>query len=95
MRKKRNSAILEAAIELAKTEGYDWITRDAVARAAGVSTGSVHNAYGNFVELKREVIRQAVARGIVPIVAKALADQHPLAQSASPALRQQVAASIA
>lgn len=95
MRESRNAAILEAAIELAKVEGYQWITRDMVAKAAGVSTGSVHNAFGNFVELKREVMRQAIARQIVPIVAQGLAEGSLIAQSAPPALRQQVAASLA
>lgn len=98
MRTERDGRILEAAVELAKepgTGGYQWITRDLVAERAGVSVGSVNNAFGRMVELKRAVMREAVSREIVEIVAQGLADGSPIAAAAPPDLKARAARSIA
>lgn len=89
---ERRAAILEAAIAEAKEQGYQWITRDAVARRAGVGAGSVNVAFGRMVELKREVLRQAVARRLVEIVAQGLADGHPIAKDAPSDLKTEAVA---
>lgn len=89
---ERKAAILAAAIEEAKEQGYQWITRDAVAKRAGVGAGSVNVAFGRMVELKRAVLREAVARRIVEIVAQGLADQHPIAKDAPPDLKREAVA---
>lgn len=88
----RKRAILEAAISEAKEQGYQWITRDAVAKRAGVGAGSVNVAFGRMVELKRAVLREAVARRIVEIVAQGLADAHPIAKDAPSDLKQEAVA---
>lgn len=87
----RKDAILRAAIEEAKEQGYQWITRDAVARRAGVGAGSVNVAFGTMRELKRSVLRSAVAGRIVEIVAQGLADAHPIAKDAPSDLKQEAA----
>lgn len=92
MRQGRNAAVLEAAVTLAKAEGYQWITRDAVAKAAGVSAGSVNNAFRTMRELKREVLREAIKRQIVEIVAQGLADRHAIALDAPADLKHRAAA---
>lgn len=84
--------VLEAAVELAKGVGYQWITRDQVAEAAGVASGSVNGAYGSMVELKRAVLRHAVEHEIVEIVAQGLADGHVIAREAPAALKERAAA---
>lgn len=89
---ERKAAILAAAIEEAKDQGYQWITRDAVAKRAGVGAGSVNVAFGRMVELKRAVLREAVASRIVEIVAQGLADQHPIAKDAPSDLKQEAVA---
>ncbi len=87
----RKAAILEAAISLAETEGYQWITRDQVAQAAAVGAGSVNVAFGTMRKLKQEVLRQAVHRRIPAIVAQGLADQHPIAKDAPSDLKEEAA----
>lgn len=94
MKAARDAAILEAAIELAKVEGYQWITRQMVADHAKVSVGSINNAYGQMIELKRAVMRAAVDRGIPEIVAQGLADGSSIARNAGPDLRERAAALI-
>lgn len=89
---ERKAAILAAAVEEAKEQGYQWITRDAVARRAGVGAGSVNVAFGRMVELKRAVLREAVARRIVEIVAQGLADGHPIAKDAPSDLKSEAVA---
>lgn len=87
----RDNRILNAAIELAKEDGYQWITRDAVAARAGVSPATINNVFGTMVDLKRAVLRAAVEREIVEIVAQGLADRHQIAQDAPSELKAQAA----
>lgn len=91
---ERNAKVLAAAIEEAKDVGFQWITREAVAMRAGVSVGGVNNAYGTMRDLKRAVLREAVAQEIVVIVAQGLADRHEIALSAPPALKEAAAAAL-
>lgn len=93
--KDRNRIVMDAAIQLAKTEGYQFLTREAVAREAKVSTGTVSNAYGNVRELKRAVLREAVEKEIVEIIAQGMADRHPIVAGISLSLRQKAAEHIA
>ena len=91
----RNRAVLDAAIELAETNGYSNITRDLVAERAGVAAGSVHNAYGDMAALKDAVIAAAVERQILPIVGQALAARHPVALKAPEELKAKALSSLA
>lgn len=90
----RDTRILDAAIELAKADGYQWITRAQVCAKAGVSAGTVNNAYTDMRSLKRAVLSAAVERGIIEIVAQGLADSHPIAQAAPAEIKAQVAARL-
>lgn len=89
------SRILGAAVTLASGEGYQWLTRGAVAAEAGLSPSLVSYHFGSMVELKRAVLRHAVDERLLPIVAQGLADQHPIVTSASADLRAATAAYLA
>lgn len=88
----RDNSILNAAIQLAEVDGYQWITREAVATLSGVSPGTVSNAYGTMRELKRAVLSAAIERRILPIVAQGLADGHALVRAAPEDIRKEAAA---
>jgi AcrR family transcriptional regulator len=92
--KDRDDRILNAAVELAQESGYASLTRDAVARRAGVSDGSVSNAFGTVDALKAAVLRAAVARGLVVVIAQGLADKHPETAALPATLRTKVAAHL-
>lgn len=91
----RDGRILEAAIRLAEVDSFQWLTRDDVADKAGVSPGTVSNAYGTMRALKRAVLEEAVKRRILPIIAEGLGARHPIALAAPEDLRREALASIA
>jgi AcrR family transcriptional regulator len=86
-----SGVVLQAAIACAREDGYQWITRKTVAQRAGVSLGSVSNAYVTMRDLKRAVLQYAVDNSLVDIVAQGLADRHPIAGAAPPELKSEAA----
>lgn len=92
---ERNSRVLEAAIVEACEQGYQFITREAVAARAGVSAGGVNNAFGTMLELKRAVLRTAIERRILRIVADGIAMASPVVADLPPELRREALATLA
>lgn len=88
----RDKRILDAALELAKGLGFEWITRDQVATAAGVSPATINNVFGTVSGMKRAVLREAIAREVVEIVAQGLAVRHPIALAAPTELKERAVA---
>jgi AcrR family transcriptional regulator len=91
----RDARILDAALELACSVGYQWITRESVATAAGVSLGTINNVFGTMPELKRAVLSAAIERGVIPVVAQGLGDRHALVLAAPQEIREKAAAYLA
>ncbi len=92
-RKERHDAILQAGLTLAERDGWGTLTRDAVARQAGVADGSVNHAFGTIDGLRSAVMAEAVARRIVSIVAAGLVAGHPAARDAPADLKRAAALS--
>lgn len=92
--KDRDGRILNAALEQAKTDGFQWITRDAVAEAAGVSPATVNTAYGTMRGLKRAVLQAAVDRNVLEVVAQGLAERHEIVMNAPEDVRRRAAAAM-
>lgn len=84
----RKGQILAAAVKLAEGTNYTTITRDGVAGAAGVSMGLVTRYFGTMNQLRRAVMRAAVAEGNAVVVAQGLAQRDPQALKAAPELRE-------
>ena len=93
-RDERSTNVLEAAVQAALVHGYQWITRDDVAERANVSTATVSNAFGTMPDLKRAVLREAVRRPVLAIVAQGLADRHQIALDAPPHVKEQALATL-
>lgn len=91
----RKAQILDAALEAATPVGIDRITFDAVAKRADVSIGLVIHYFGTMTKLRRTLMREAVKRGVVAIVARGLAVEDPQARKAPPVLRAQAAQYLA
>ena len=87
----RREALLTAALELASTSGVHGLRRDHLAERAGVSQALVTVYLGNVPEMRRKVMRAAVKRGIIPVVARGLAVNDPHAKRADPVLKQAAA----
>lgn len=76
--RERTAQILAAALKLAAKDGYNRITREAIAAAAGVSPGLVTHHMGTMVELRRSIMREAVRTECLPVIAQGLSahDRH-------------------
>lgn len=93
--KNRDERILNAAIELAEADSFQWITREAVAERAGVSPATVSNAFGTVADLKRAVLSAAIERRLLPIIAEGWGARHPIIMDApKELLREALAAAI-
>jgi AcrR family transcriptional regulator len=68
----RRRQIIDAAIRLAIKCGYQNVTRNAVAEEAGVSHGLVNTYFSTMPQLKRALMRAAIAQEIVEIIAQGL-----------------------
>lgn len=88
----RDERIISAALQLAEADHYNFITREGVALAAGVSPATINNVYGTMVGLKRAVLTAAVERRVVPVVAQGLGDRHQIVMDAPEDLRREAAA---
>lgn len=85
---RRNTAVLNAACSVALCWGLHKMTRANVAAAAEVANGSVNLAFGTMAALRDEVVRQSIARPILPVLAQAVALGHPLALAAPEDIRR-------
>jgi AcrR family transcriptional regulator len=83
----RKETILDAAVDEALACGWQWITRDAIARRAGISLGCVNYHYRTMIQLKRAVMRAAVDRRILPLIAQGLTDRNEHALGAADDLK--------
>jgi AcrR family transcriptional regulator len=91
----RRDQLLNVAINVAIESGYNNLTRDAIAKQAGVSVGLISNYFGTIKQLKRAIMRAAVKRSIPEIVAQGLANKDVHALKASQDLKTQAATLIA
>lgn len=85
-REETKTRLLKAALPLARTYGFDSISRGMVGRAAGVSD-SLLSRYWKAPEFEAALIAYAIAEGDVTVLAQALARRHPVALTAPESLR--------
>lgn len=78
----RRDHILGIAMTMASGSHYMRITRDEVARTAGVAAGSVTRYFGDMTTLRAAVLRAAVDTGAVDIVAQGILERDPVALGA-------------
>ena len=91
---RKKQLILDAAVECARARGYEHITRVNVALAADVAVGSVNKYFATIPQLKRAVMRAAIQRGILEIVAQGLTSKDRQALLASDDLKRRAVAQI-
>lgn len=90
----RRDQILAAALTIATEQGYNALTRDGVANAAGVATGQVNHIFNTMAQLRRAVMRAAVHRELLPIVAQGLAQGDKDAHAAPDWLKRKALDSL-
>lgn len=90
----RGQQLLDVAVALASKSGLAKLTREQIALKANVSPGLVSARLGTMENLRRSVMRQAVAREDLKLLAEGLVTRHPVALRAPAELRARAAASL-
>lgn len=88
-RTARRDQLLTVAIGLAQPGGksYREITPSDVAAASGVSSQWVHQCLGPTQKMQRAIVRAAICRGDLHIIAQAIVMADPQVRDLDPALR--------
>lgn len=92
---EREAQILAAALTAAERFGYTRFTLQQVADEAKVDKTLPLHYFGTMVQLRRKVMRAAIKREVLAVVAQGLAIRDPHAQKAPPELRQRALESLA
>lgn len=90
----RAEQIMEAAVAVAQSEGFANLTRAAVAERARCSTALVNHYWGDFRLLRDHVMKVAVERELLAIIAQGMLDKHPAAMDADRGLQERAAQHI-
>jgi len=83
--------LLDVSVDLAAREGYDNLTRDGIAKAAGCSLALPTVRLGQMPELKRNVMRHAIKLRCLPVIAQGLASGDKTARKAPEELKREAA----
>ena len=90
----RKESILDAAVTVARSVGYQQATLARVAEEAGVCTALVSRYYGTVGQLRRAVMRRAVTAEVLDVLAQGLASRDPQALRAPEELRRRAVESL-
>lgn len=83
----RREQILSAAMEIALDTGFNSLTRDGVAKHAGVAMGQVNHSFDKMSQLRHAVMRRAVKLEHLSIIAQGIALGDKTALTAPDALK--------
>ena len=89
---ERRAEVLEAAVRAAAAHGWQRMTRDDIARVAGTSPGLVSARLGTMEQLRDLVMREAVKREVLEVVAEGVVMRHRHALKAPEDLQQRALA---
>lgn len=90
----RVEELLGAGLQLAVAKGYQQISRADLAQAIGVADGTVSLHFGTMKQFRRSLMRAAVSRRNLAVLAQGLAMKDPHALEAPAELRDAAANSI-
>lgn len=91
---ERKAQLLAHALALSERGDYRRVTRKDVAARAGIAESLVSYYLGTMVEMRRAIMRAAVSRECVAVVAQGLAAKDRYAQRAPAGLRAAAVASL-
>lgn len=89
---ERADELLAAALQLSETIGYQKLSRRQIGDAVGVCEALVTHRLGTMPNVRRAIMRAAIATSNVRVIAQGLAADDPHARKAPDALKQQAAA---
>lgn len=77
----RREQILAAAVQLARHQRFDTLTRSQIADAAQVAVGTVSHACGTMRAVHDGILRRAIADNVLEVIADGLASRNPIAKN--------------
>lgn len=83
----RRKHVLDVALELAKTKGYNVLTRDDIATGANISPALISHYFGTIENLRNDIIKLAVKCEVLEIIAQGLVRGDPIAVRAPKELK--------
>lgn len=84
----RKDEVLTAALILAEKSHYLKVTRDAIAAASGVSGPAVQYHFKTMGQLRKEIMRAAVKRHCLLVIAQGVLARDAIARRAPEAVRR-------
>lgn len=93
----RMKQILDAALELAcKGRSYTSLSRDEIAKAAGIPSSSlIQYHFGTMPKFHRAILGEAIRRECLPVIAQGLAVGESRCKKLAPELKTKALAAIA
>ena len=92
----RKEEIISAALELAEKSHYQKITRNQIAKAAGVTGPAVQYHFKTMTQIRRDIMRAAVKQERLRVIAQGLvAEDHRAVSGASPELKKRALDALA
>lgn len=86
--------LVDVALKIAETKGWQAMTREAIAKRAECSTGIVSLRFKTMENMRRTVMRAAVKREVLAVVAQGLTMKDRHALKAPEELRQRALAQV-
>lgn len=90
----RKEDILAAALLLAERQGYTAITRNDIAKAAGIKGPTLHYHFGTMAQLRRDLMRYAIRQDSVKVVAQGIVANDPQAMKLDEETRRRAMAAF-
>lgn len=91
----RRDEIMSAALKVAsRPGGWATLTREYVSSEARCASGLVSKYFGTMLQFRRSIMRAAIERKNLSIIAQGVASNYPHAYKASPELRKQALDSL-
>ena len=90
----RQAEILYAALQAAEASHYTTITREDIAKRAGVSGSAVSYHFDNMDVLRAQLMRLAITREFLPVIAQGCVAGDQYALSAPEELRRRAINSV-
>lgn len=91
---KRKQQILNAALEVSERTNYMDVTKKEIAYVCNLSMGSINVYFGTMDKLRKEIMRAAVKREILAIIAQGLIRNDRVALKADWELKERAKQSI-
>lgn len=91
---ERRDEILSVTLQLSLEVGYTNVTRERISAVIGITKQAVQHHIDSMAELRQDVMRVALLRECLPVIAQGMANRDPIALMAPPELLERARAAL-